>query len=70
MCGCGRHSGGQDPPHMRSGLQQAVLTLTAAQHTCAHCLRHRPVQDIQGGNDRLLSGDACALFLLCVLCGH
>lgn len=56
MCGCGGHGRGQDAPHPRPGLQQAVLPVAAAQHPCTHRLRHRSVQDLQGSFGAIMCG--------------
>lgn len=46
MRGGGRHGGGEDAADLRTRMQQARVAFTADDDTRAHCVGHRPVQDL------------------------
>lgn len=48
MRGGRRHSGGQDAAHLRARLQQAAVSVSAADHARTYGLGHRPVPHLQG----------------------
>lgn len=48
MRGGRRHSGGQDAAHLCARLQQAAVSVSAADHARTYGLGHRPVPHLQG----------------------
>lgn len=48
MRGGRRHSGGQDAAHLCTRLQQAAVSVSAADHARTYGLGHRPVPHLQG----------------------